>query len=89
MDADSVQPRIEHEIAELRGLFPAITVCHSALLQSKDGGGAHWSLHLDIRAPQAQVIVSGPAEDSAEAAIAAAGRMARERLAALPWALAR
>jgi hypothetical protein len=32
------------------------------------------------------VIVSGPAEESAEAAIAAAGRMARERLAALPWA---
>ena len=35
MDADSVQPRIEHEIAELRGLFPAITLRHTALLQSK------------------------------------------------------
>jgi hypothetical protein len=84
MDADALQPRIEHEIAELRGLFPAIAACHSALLQTKDDGGARWSLHLDIRAPQAQVIVSGPAEESAEAAIAAAGRMARERLAALP-----
>jgi len=88
MDADSLQPRIEHEIAELRGLFPAITACHSALLQSKDDGDARWSLHLEIRAPQAQVIVSGPAEKSAEAAVAAAGRLARERLAALPWALA-
>jgi hypothetical protein len=53
------------------------------LLQSQADGGERWSLHLEFRAPQVQVIVSGPAEDSAEAAIAAAGRMARERLAAL------
>jgi len=88
MVADPLQPRIEHEIAELRGLFPAITACHSALLQAKDDGSARWSLHLDIRAQQAQLIVSGPAEESAEGAVAAAGRMARERLAALPWTLA-
>jgi hypothetical protein len=83
MDADSLQPRIEHEIAELRGQFPAVTACHSMLLQSQADGGERWSLHLEFRAPQVQVIVSGPAEDSADAAIAAAGRMARERLAAL------
>jgi hypothetical protein len=83
MDADSLQPRIEHEIAELRGLFPAVTACHSMLLQSRDDGGKLWSLHLEFRAPQAQVIVSGPAEASAEAAVVAACRMARERLAAL------
>ena len=88
MDAESLQPRIEHELAELRGLFPAITACHSALLQTKDDGTARWSLHLEIRAPQAQVIVSGPAEASAEAAVAAACRIAGERLAALPWTLA-
>ena len=86
MDADSIQPRIEHEIAELRGLFPAITACHSALLQSRDGSGERWSLHLELRAPQSQVIVSGPAEDSAEVAVVAACRLARARLAARPWA---
>lgn len=84
MDADSLQPRIEHEIAELRGLFPAITACHSVLLQSRDESGERWSLHLEFRAPQSQVIVSGPAVDSVEAAVVAACRLARERLAALP-----
>ena len=83
MDADSLQPRIEHEIAELRGQFPAVTACHSMLLQSRDDGGERWSLHLEFRAPQAQVIVSGPTESSPELAVAAACRMARERLAAL------
>ena len=83
MDADSLPPRIEHELAELRGQFPAVTACHSMLLQSQADGGKRWSLHLEFRAPQAQVIVSGPAEASAEAAVAAACRMARERLAAL------
>lgn len=88
MDADSLQPRIEHEIAELRGRFPAVTACHSMLLRSRDDGGERWSLHLEIRAPQSQVIVSGPAEESAEAAVAAACRIAGERLAALPRTLA-
>jgi hypothetical protein len=88
MNADSLQPRIEHELAELRGRFPAVTACHGALLQTKEDGGARWSLHLEIRAPQTQVIVSGPAEASAEAAVAAACRLARERLAALRWARA-
>jgi hypothetical protein len=83
MDADSLQLRIEHEIAELRGRFPAVAACHSMLLQSRDDGGERWSLHLEFRAPQAQVIVSGPTEASAEAAVAAACRTARERLAAL------
>ncbi|HEY4637803.1 MAG TPA: hypothetical protein VIH23_06015, partial [Burkholderiales bacterium] len=72
MDADSVQPRIEHEIAELRGQFPAVTACHSMLLQSQADGGKRWSLHLEFRAPQAQVIVSGPAEASAACSKASA-----------------
>jgi len=80
MDFESVQGRIEHEIAELRGAFPRIESCHSALVQWKDGEQARYSLGLDIRGPQHQALVSGPAQASAEAAVEAAFRVAREQL---------
>jgi len=80
MDFESVQGRIEHEIAELRGAFPRIEGCHSALVQWKDGEQARYSLGLDIRGPQHQALVSGPAQASAEAAVEAAFRVAREQL---------
>jgi hypothetical protein len=31
MDSESLQTRIEHELAELRSRFPQISACHSAL----------------------------------------------------------
>jgi hypothetical protein len=80
MDFDSIQGRIEHEIAELRGAFPRVESCHSALVQWKDDEQARYSLGLDIRWPQHQVLVSGPAQASADAAVEAAFRLARERL---------
>lgn len=80
MDFDSIQGRIEHEIAELRGAFPRVESCHSALVQWKDDEQARYSLGLDIRWPQHQVLVSGPAQPSADAAVEAAFRLARERL---------
>jgi hypothetical protein len=80
MDVDSLQSRIEHEIAELRGAFPRVESCHSALVQWKDGEQDRYSLGLDIRGPQHQTLLSGPAQASAEAAVEAAFRLARERL---------
>ena len=80
MDFESVQGRIEHEIAELRGAFPRIESCHSALVQWKDGEQARYSLGLDIRGPQHQALVSGPAQASIEAAVEAAFRLARDQL---------
>jgi hypothetical protein len=80
MDAQSVQARIEHETAELRVRFPGITDCHTALVQWRQGEATRWSLHLDIRWPQHQTLVSGEARDSAEAAIEAAFRQAKERI---------
>jgi hypothetical protein len=80
MDFDSVQARIEHEIAELRGAFPALESCQSALVQWAEGAEARWSLGLDIRAPQHQTLVSGPAQPTPEAAVEAAFRRAREEL---------
>jgi hypothetical protein len=80
MDFNSIQGRIEHEIAELRGAYPRVESCHSALVQWKDDEQARYSLGLDIRWPQHQVLVSGPAQASADAAVEAAFRLARERL---------
>lgn len=80
MDAQSVQARIEHETAQLRSLYPRISVCHTALVQWKDGDATRYSLHLDIRWPQHQTLLSGEARDTAEAAIEAAVQAARERL---------
>ena len=84
MDRDMLQARLEHEIAELRGAFPRVDSCHSALMQWKDGEQARYSLGLDIRGPQHQALVSGPAQASIEAAVEAAFRLARERLQRTP-----
>jgi len=84
MDRDKLQARLEHEIAELRGAFPRVDSCHSALMQWKDGEQARYSLGLDIRGPQRQALVSGPAQASIEAAVEAAFRLARERLQRTP-----
>lgn len=80
MDFDSLQGRIEHESVELRAAFPRVESCHSALVQWRDAEQPRYSLGLDIRWPQHQVLVSGPAQASAEAAVEAAFRLARERL---------
>jgi len=84
MGVQSTQERIEQETVQLRAAFPAIQHCHTALVQWKEDDAARYSLHLDIRWPQHQTLVSGQARDSAEAAIGAAFQAARERLNAAP-----
>lgn len=74
--------RIEHEVAELRGAYPRITVCHSALRTWYEAGAPRHSLWLDLRWPEHQSIVSGPASASAEQAVQAGFDKAREVLAA-------
>jgi hypothetical protein len=86
MDADSIRARIEHETAELRARYPQMTRCDSALCQGKENGRARYSLYLDLRWPDRQVLVSGPARDDAAAAIDAACHAARERIDQATWA---
>ena len=86
MDREAVQARIAHEAAELRAGFPYLTDCQAALVQWKDGDAARYALHLDIRWPQHQTLMSGGPHDSAEAAISAAFRSARQRLHEATWA---
>lgn len=71
---------IERESALLRVQFPQVRECIPALVQWKEGDAERWSLSLDIRWPQHQSLVSGPAQPTFEAAVAAAFRLARERL---------
>lgn len=80
MSADSVRQRIEHEVAELRASHPQVSACDSALVQWSDNGAPRYSLHLDIRWPNHQTLVSGPAHDNADAAISAGFRKAQEQL---------
>ena len=76
------QARIEHEVAELRGAYPSLTACYSALRNWFEGGEARYSLWLDLRWAQHQSIVSGPACGSAEQAVEAGFGKARQVLEA-------
>ena len=76
------QARIEHELAELRSAYPWISSCHSALRNWFEDGAARYSLWLDIRWPQHQSILSGPACGSADEAVRAGIGKARASLAA-------
>jgi hypothetical protein len=86
MDAQSTHERIEQETVQLRAAFPQIRDCHHALVQWSEASEPRYSLYLDIRWPQHQTLLSGPARDSAEAAIGAAFQAARERLHQATWA---
>jgi hypothetical protein len=66
------QASIEHEVAELRGDYPRVTSCQSALRTWMEDGMPRHSLWLDIRWPQHQSIVSGPARGTVDAAVRAA-----------------
>jgi hypothetical protein len=86
MDTESLQARIEHESAELRALYPHIKDCQAALRRWSDAEGVHHSLHLDIRWPQHQSLVSGEAHADAAVAIEAGFRTARQRVQHAAWA---
>jgi len=80
MDSDSLQANITHESAALRAQYPYITDCHTALLKWSERGELRYTLHLDIRWPQHQTIISGAAKDNPAAAIAAAFEAARRSI---------
>ncbi len=72
MESSTPQAHIEHGIAELRGAYPRITTCLSALHSWQEDAAERHSLWLDIRWPQHQSIVSGPARGTVDAAVRAA-----------------
>jgi hypothetical protein len=80
MESDSLQARIQHSIAELRGAYPRITVCHATLEHWHEGSKARWALQLDIRWMQHQSLISGPARRSDREAVRAAFDLATHSL---------
>ena len=72
MKSDTLQAGIEHRIAELRAAHPRIAVCHATLDEWHEDAGPRYALRLDIRWPQHQSLISGPARASAEQAVQAA-----------------
>lgn len=72
MEADSLRARIQHAIADLRAAYPRISACHATLDEWHEGSASRHALRLDIRWPQHQSLISGPARDSADEAVRAA-----------------
>ena len=72
MKPDTLRAELEHRIAELRAAHPRIGVCHATLDEWHEDAGPRHALRLDIRWPQHQSLVSGPAHASVRAAVEAA-----------------
>jgi hypothetical protein len=81
MEAESLRARIEHSIAELRARHPRIAACRAALEDWREGDEHRYALRLDIRWPQHQSLVAGPARRSAEQAVQAGFDKALKELA--------
>jgi hypothetical protein len=86
MDVDSIRARIEHEVAELRAHHPEMTSCDTAFSRRAEAGATRYSLYLDMRWPQRQILLPGPAMAEAGAAIDAAFQEARRRIEQASWA---
>jgi hypothetical protein len=82
MKKDSLQADIEHRVAELRSAHPRISHCFTLMEHWREGGKPWYALRLDIRWPQHQSLVSGPACASAEEAVEAAFAKATDSLTA-------
>jgi hypothetical protein len=82
MEAETLHARIEHRIAELRAAFASIEACRASLEHWQENGEPRHALQLELRRPQQQTLVSGPARTSAEAAVQAAFELAEAKLRA-------
>ena len=82
MKKDSLQASIEHRIAELRAAYPRISHCSAQMEDWREGDEPRHALRLDIRWPQHQSLVSGPACASPENAVDAAFAKATNSLTA-------
>jgi hypothetical protein len=80
MESETLQARIQHEIADLRAQYPRIAHCHGVVEDWEHDGERRYALRLDIRWPQHQSLVSGPACASAEEAVRAAFEKAKGSL---------
>jgi hypothetical protein len=69
--SDSLRAELEHRIAELRAAHARLGVCHATLDEWHEDSGPRYALRLDLRRPQHQSLVSGPARAAPEEALRA------------------
>jgi hypothetical protein len=80
MKSDSFQAELEHEIGELRGAFPRVTAVRAELDEVREYDSRRFAVRLDIRWPEHQALLSGPACGAPLDALHAAFAMAKGRL---------
>jgi hypothetical protein len=71
MDAETLQARIARATGELRARFPMITALRASLDRWEEQGRARFAMRFDLRWPEHQTILNGPAAADAEQAFAA------------------
>lgn len=78
---ESLNARIQHEIAALRAAYPRVSHFHGVLEDRDDGGERRYALRLDIRWPQHQALVSSGERADPYAALRCAFDAAARHLA--------
>ncbi|TAK86808.1 MAG: hypothetical protein EPO20_06160 [Betaproteobacteria bacterium] len=80
MDRETLEGRIQLELAQLQARFPQVSACRSTLDEWQEDGNSRYALRLDIRWPQHQTLVSGDAKDNPLGALRAALEAAERQL---------
>jgi hypothetical protein len=81
MKSDGLHAELGHRIAELRARYPRVQHCEARIEQWQEDGEPRHAVRLDIRWPQHQHLVSGPARANAAQALQAAFEKATGQLA--------
>ncbi|HEX6528408.1 MAG TPA: hypothetical protein VF004_01225 [Burkholderiales bacterium] len=81
MRNEGLPAELGHRIAELRARHPRVHSCEALIEDWQEDGETRHAVRLDIRWPQHQHLVSGPARAGAAQALQAAFEKATEQLA--------
>ena len=81
MKNEGLHAELGHRIAELRARHPRVQGCEALIEEWQEDGEARHAVRLDIRWPQHQSLIAGPARASAAQALQAAFDKATGQLA--------
>ena len=81
MKNDGLHAELGHRIAELRARHARVYSCEALIEDWQEDGEARHAVRLDIRWPQHQSLIAGPARASAAQAVRAAFDKAMGELA--------
>ena len=81
MKNEGLHAELGHRIVELRARHPRVHGCDALIEAWREDGEPRHAVRLDIRWPQHQSLIAGPARASAAQAVRAAFDRAMEELA--------